>query len=68
MAPGNADKKTVYETFYSYVSKIFENVSSESWMNERSIQSMKNISEEEKQQILKKNEISHQTSAEGAKN
>ena len=37
-------------------------------MNERSIQSMKNISEEEKQQILKTNEISHKTSAEGVKN
>jgi hypothetical protein len=50
------------------VSKIFEKVSSEAWMNERSIQSMKNISEEERQQKLKMNESSHQSGAEGAKN
>lgn len=47
-APSAQDKKTVYETFYGYVSQIFENVSSESWMNQRTIQSMRNISEEEK--------------------
>lgn len=47
------DKKTVYEQFYEQVSKIFENVTSESWMNERSIQSMKNITEEEKKEKIK---------------
>jgi hypothetical protein len=60
------DKKTVYEQFYEYVSKIFENVGSESWMNERSIKSMKNISDEYKKEIIK-NEA-QTTQPDGAKN
>ena len=67
-APNAQDKKTVYETFYGYVSQIFENVSSENWMNERAIQSMKNISEEERQHKLKKMESAHQSISEGTKN
>ena len=36
--------KTVYEEYYDYISKLFENVYNESWMNSRSIDSIMKIS------------------------
>jgi hypothetical protein len=42
-------KKNPYEEFYEFVSKMFENIYSESWMNERVF---KNMSDEEKKEAL----------------
>jgi hypothetical protein len=39
----NGSARTVYEQYYDFVSKLFENVYDENWMNIRTISSVKDL-------------------------